>query len=73
VPDVDNTFKQAISAGGKETMPVTDMFWGDRFGTFVDPYGHTWGVATRTQDLSKQELEEASKAFWASMQQRKSA
>jgi PhnB protein len=74
VPDVDSAFKQAISAGGKETMPVTDMFWGDRFGMFTDPYGHTWGIATRTQDLSKQEVEEASKAFWASMQaQKKSA
>jgi PhnB protein len=74
VPDVDATFKQAISAGGKETMPVTDMFWGDRYGTFTDPYGHTWGVATHKEDLTKQEVEERAKAFWANMQsQRKSA
>jgi PhnB protein len=74
VPDVDTTFKQAVSAGGKETMAVQDMFWGDRYGTFTDPFGHTWGVATHKEDLSKEEIEERAKAFWASMQaQRKSA
>jgi len=36
-------FKQAITAGGKETMPVSDQFWGDRYGSFVDPFGHSWG------------------------------
>ena len=74
VPDVDATYKQAISAGGKETMPVQDMFWGDRYGTFTDPFGHTWGVATHKEDLTKEEVEERAKAFWANMQsQRKSA
>ena len=74
VPDVDATFKQAISAGAKETMPVTDMFWGDRYGTLTDPFGHTWGVATHKEDLSKEELEQRAEAFWASMQsQRKTA
>jgi PhnB protein len=37
VPDVDNAFRRAIDAGGKEKMPVTDMFWGDRQGQFADP------------------------------------
>jgi PhnB protein len=74
VPDVDASFKKAISAGAKETMPVQDMFWGDRYGTFTDPYGHVWGVATHKEDLSQEEIEERAKAFWASMQsQRKSA
>ena len=74
VPDVDNAVKKAVSAGAKETMPVTDMFWGDRFGTVIDPYGHTWGIATHTQDLSKEEVEQGAKAFWANMQtQRKTA
>jgi len=74
VPDVDTTFKQAVSAGAKETMPVSDMFWGDRYGTFTDPFGHTWGVATHKEDLTKEEVEERAKAFWANMQsQRKSA
>src|SRR5437763_11676957 len=53
VPDVDTTFKNAIAAGGKETMAVADQFWGDRYGAFTDPFGHTWSVATRKEDLSK--------------------
>jgi len=74
VPDVDTTFKQVVSAGAKETMPVSDMFWGDRYGTFTDLFGHTWGVATHKEDLTKEEVEERAKAFWANMQsQRKSA
>ncbi|MBV9610306.1 MAG: VOC family protein [Acidobacteria bacterium] len=75
VPDVDATYQQAVAAGGKATMPVTDMFWGDRYGTFTDPFGHMWGVATHKEDLTKEEVEERAKAFWASMQhaQRKSA
>jgi PhnB protein len=74
VPDVDATFNKAIAAGGKETMAVADMFWGDRFGTFTDPFGHSWGIATRKEDLTKQESEERARAFFASMQaQRKSA
>jgi len=74
VPDVDAAFNKAISAGAKETMPVADMFWGDRFGTFTDPFGHTWGIATHKEDLSKEEVEERAQAFWANMQsQRKTA
>jgi len=74
VPDVDATFQQAISAGGRESMPVTDMFWGDRFGQLHDPFGHSWSVATRKEILTPQETEQRAQAFWATMQpQKKSA
>ncbi len=69
VEEVDKTFKQALQAGGKETMPVMDMFWGDRYGQFTDPYGHTWGVSTHTQDLTEAEMAEGAKAFYAQMEQ----
>ena len=68
VPDVDKTVQQAVEAGSKVVMPVADMFWGDRYGTVTDPFGHVWGVATHVQDLSPAEIEEGAKAFWASMQ-----
>jgi PhnB protein len=67
VEDVDKAFQRAIDAGGKSTMPVADMFWGDRFGTFSDPYGHNWGLSTHVQDLSEQEIEKAAKDFYAQM------
>jgi PhnB protein len=73
VKDVDTTFQQAIAAGGKVTMPVADMFWGDRFGSFVDPFGHSWGVLTHKEDLSPKEIEERAQEFYASMAAKKTA
>jgi len=73
VEDVDKEFKRAVDAGGKTIMPVADMFWGDRFGSFVDPFGHTWSLSTHTEDLSQREIEERAKAFYAQMAQKKTA
>ncbi len=73
VPDVDKAFQRAIDAGGKTIMPVADMFWGDRYGQFTDPYGHTWGLSTHVKDLSEQEIEKGAKDFYAQMAQRKTA
>jgi PhnB protein len=73
VPNVDEQFKQAIAAGAKESMPVADQFWGDRYGTFTDPFGYTWGVATHKEDLSPAEMQERAQQFFAGMAQRKTA
>jgi len=67
VEDVDSAFQRALDAGGKLTMPVTDMFWGDRMGNFSDPYGFNWTLSTHTQDMTEEELEEGAKAFHAQM------
>jgi PhnB protein len=70
VEDVDTAFKRALDAGATETMPLDDMFWGDRFGTVTDPYGHTWSLATHVEDVSPEEMakrgEEAMAAMTAS-------
>jgi PhnB protein len=73
VPDVDDVFQRAIDAGGKAAMPVTDMFWGDRHGNFIDPFGHSWGVSTHTADLTEEEMEKGAQAFYEQMAQKKSA
>jgi len=74
VLDVDDSFRKAVDAGGRATMPVADQFWGDRYGTFTDPFGYTWGLGTHKEDLSPQEMAERAKTFFANMQQqRKSA
>jgi len=73
VEDVDSAFKRAVEAGGKATMPVTDMFWGDRFGQFVDPYGHSWGLSTHVEDVSEEETERRAVDFYKQMAQRKTA
>jgi PhnB protein len=59
VEDVDATVKQAESAGAKVTMPVADMFWGDRYGRLEDPFGHQWSVATHMRDVTPEEMKQA--------------
>ena len=56
VEDVDKLAQQAIAAGAKVQRPVQDMFYGDRSGTFEDPFGHTWHVATQMEDLTPEEI-----------------
>ena len=56
VDDVDKVAKQVTTAGGKVKRPVQDQFYGDRSGTFTDPFGHTWHVATHMEDITPAEL-----------------
>ncbi|MEI8379042.1 MAG: VOC family protein [Planctomycetota bacterium] len=58
VPDVDATVAQAVAAGATVTMPIADMFWGDRYGQLLDPFGHRWSIATHLRDLSPEEMHE---------------
>lgn len=59
VEDVDAVVQQAVAAGAKITMPVADMFWGDRYGKLEDPFGHSWSVATHLRDVSREEMQQA--------------
>jgi PhnB protein len=62
--NVDAAFERALSAGATVKMPLMDMFWGDRYGTVIDPFGHKWSLATHTRDMSPEEMErEQEKAF----------
>lgn len=56
VDDVDAVFAQAVAAGASVTRPVADQFWGDRTGYLSDPFGHKWSVATRTEEVSPEEI-----------------
>ena len=67
VPNADQAFKQAVAAGATATMPVADMFWGDRAGTLKDPFGYQWMIATHKQDLTDDEIRKGAEAFFAQM------
>lgn len=56
VPDADAAWERALAAGATPSMPLSDMFWGDRYGQVTDPYGHRWSLATHQRDLSQQEI-----------------
>ncbi len=54
--DVDSIYNRAVSMGSKVVMPLENMFWGDRYGKFNDPFGHSWGVATHVEDVAPEEM-----------------
>jgi PhnB protein len=67
--DVDATVQKAVEKGATIVMQVEDMFWGDRFGTITDPFGHIWYVATHVEDVPPEEMEERAKTAMAAMSQ----
>jgi PhnB protein len=67
VKDVDSAFKKAVDAGGTVTMPVADMFWGDRYGQLVDPFGHTWSIGAKKEQLTQQQIDQRTRQFFAGL------
>jgi PhnB protein len=55
--DVDGMMKKAAAAGATVKSPAEDKFYGDRLGSLLDPFGHTWHIATHIEDVSLDEIE----------------
>jgi PhnB protein len=58
VTDADAAFRRAVDAGATVKMPLADMFWGDRYGQVVDPFGHHWSIAEHLEDLTPAQMQE---------------
>lgn len=56
VEDADAVFQRAIESGAEALRPVEDQFYGDRLGSFEDPFGHHWNIATHVEDISPDEM-----------------
>ena len=56
VEDVDSVFDKALEAGATATSEVEDKFYGDRMGTFTDPFGHRWHIASHVEDIPPEEM-----------------
>ena len=67
VDNVDDVFRQAVSAGATAEAQPSDMFWGDRFGALTDPFGHHWSLATHKEDVSREEMAKRGKEFMSKM------
>ena len=65
VPDADKVFNSSIEAGARQVMPIANMFWGDRYGVIMDPYGHQWGIATHVEDVTPEDMGRRQKEFFA--------
>ena len=68
VDNVDQAFDRAVKAGAKVEMPVSDQFWGDRYGKLRDPFGHRWSIATHVKDMSADEMKRSMDDAMAQMQ-----
>ncbi len=69
VENADDVFNKAVSAGAKSQMPMMDAFWGDRFGSIIDPFGHVWSIATHKKDMTHEELKKAGEEFMKHMRE----
>ena len=58
VEDADKQFQQALSAGAQVVMPLSDQFWGDRYGIVKDPSGHHWSIGSHMEDLTPEQMKE---------------
>jgi len=67
VDNADAAFDQAVDGGATPLMPVSEMFWGDRFGMVADPFGHVWCFATRVKEPTLEEVVEGAKAAFGAM------
>jgi PhnB protein len=59
VADVDASIARAVAAGATVAMSAADMFWGDRYGKIIDPFGHHWSLATHIRDVTADEMKKA--------------
>jgi len=57
--DVQSFWDTAVAGGATVTMPLADMFWGDRYGQVVDPYGHKWSMSQTIKVMTDEEMQES--------------
>ena len=63
VEHCDQAFARALQAGATAVQPPADMFWGDRYGTVKDPFGHRWSIATHVKEVPPEEMARAQEAW----------
>ena len=56
VEDADATIERAVKLGAELRRPAQDQFYGDRDGHIIDPFGHSWTIATHVEDVTAEEM-----------------
>ena len=67
--NVDKTVARAVKAGATLKGQVTDMFWGDRCGTVIDPDGYIWMIATHKANPTPADMQKRMKEQMEQMRQ----
>ena len=57
VEDVDAVVERATASGARVLRPVEDQFYGDRSGSFEDPFGQQWNIMTHVEDVDPEEMQ----------------
>ncbi|WP_076998410.1 VOC family protein [Variovorax sp. KK3] len=57
VDDADALVERAVNAGAALEIAVQDQFYGERSGSFKDPFGHRWNVGHSIEELSPEEMQ----------------
>jgi PhnB protein len=65
VKNADKAFEKAVAAGAKVVMPIEDMFYGDRTGQVMDPFGYKWMISTHKEDVGFEEMQQRSDEMFA--------
>ena len=65
IKDVDEVARRAVAEGAKEIKAVQNQFYGDRSGTFADPFGHVWTIATHIENVAPEEMKKRAAAAMA--------
>ena len=67
VEDAEAAFKKAIAAGAKQEYEMTEMFWGDKMGSLLDPFGYRWTIAQHIKDVSPEDMKKGQEEFMKQM------
>jgi len=67
VDDPDSLFERAIDAGATPTCPMSDSFWGDRYGWITDPFGYIWALAAVKEELTPEQVKQRMDDMFAQM------
>jgi PhnB protein len=65
--NVDQVFNKAVSAGATVVMPLSNQFWGDRYGQVKDPFGHVWALGQHVEDVAPEELDRRAREAFSKM------
>jgi PhnB protein len=62
--DVDALWQRALEAGAEVSLPLQELFWGDRHGEIFDPFGHRWALAQHLRDVPAEEVKAGAAAMF---------
>jgi PhnB protein len=54
--NVDDVWERAITGDATVVRPLADVFWGEREGQIIDPFGHQWGLTQHIRDVPLDEM-----------------